>query len=103
MTATKLLERHGIIITIREILADIKSDRKKKVVLDTDTFNEIDDQYALAYCYVCDKIDLVAVHAAPYFNDRSTSFEDGMIKDYTCDNFAKEEENQKKPKKEGRK
>ena len=82
MTATKLLERHGIIMTIREILADIKSDRKKKVVLDTDTFNEIDDQYALAYCYVCDKIDLVAVHAAPYFNDRSTSFEDGMIKSY---------------------
>ena len=69
-------------MTIREILADIKSDRKKKVVLDTDTFNEIDDQYALAYCYVCDKIDLVAVHAAPYFNDKSTSFEDGMEKSY---------------------
>ena len=78
-----MLERHGIfIMTIREILADIKSDRKKKVVLDTDTFNEIDDQYALAYCYVCDKMDLVAVHAAPYFNDKSTSYEDGMLKSY---------------------
>lgn len=69
-------------MTIQEILADIKSDRKKKVVLDTDTFNEIDDQYALAYCYVSDCMDLVAVHAAPYFNDRSVSFEDGMIKSY---------------------
>ena len=69
-------------MTVQEILDDIKSDRKKKVVLDTDTFNEIDDQYALAYCYLCDKIDLVAVHAAPYFNDRSTCFEDGMLKSY---------------------
>ena len=69
-------------MTIEEILRDIKSDRKKKVVLDTDAFNEIDDQYALAYCYVCDKLELAAVHAAPYFNGRSDSFEDGMEKSY---------------------
>ncbi len=69
-------------MTVREILADIKSSRKKKVVLDTDTFNEIDDQYALAYCYLSSCMDLVAVHAAPYFNDKSISFEDGMVKSY---------------------
>ena len=37
-------------ISVEEILSDIRSDRTKKVILDTDTFNEIDDQYALAYC-----------------------------------------------------
>lgn len=36
------------------------------VVLDTDTFNEIDDQFALAYL-ICskEKLDLQAVYAAP--------------------------------------
>ncbi len=69
-------------MTVYEILEDIKSPRKKKVVLDTDTYNEIDDQYALSYCYLADIIDLVAVHAAPFHNHRSESFEDGMIKSY---------------------
>ena len=35
-------------MTLQEILADIKSPRKKKVILDTDTFNEVDDQFAVA-------------------------------------------------------
>ena len=69
-------------MTLREILGDIKSDRKKKVILDTDTFNEVDDQYALAYCYLSDKIDLMAVHAAPFHNERSESYADGMEKSY---------------------
>ena len=34
---------------IEEILFDLKSDRKKKVILDTDAYNEIDDQFAIAY------------------------------------------------------
>lgn len=69
-------------MTVQEMLADIKSRRKKKVILDTDTYNEIDDQYALAYCYLAESIDLIAVHAAPFENDNSTSFEDGMEKSY---------------------
>ena len=69
-------------MNVREILADIKSPRKKKIILDTDTFNEIDDQYALAYCYVADSMDLLAVTAAPFYNDKSINHEDGMIKSY---------------------
>lgn len=69
-------------MTVQEMLADIKSRRTKKVILDTDTYNEIDDQYALAYCYLADCIDLVAVHAAPFYNDKSENYEDGMIKSY---------------------
>ncbi len=69
-------------MTLTEILADIRSDRVKKVILDTDAFNEIDDQYALAYCYLSDAIDLLSVNAVPFHNDRSDGFEDGMLKSY---------------------
>lgn len=69
-------------MTAKEMLADIKSGRKKKVILDTDTFNEIDDQYSLAYCYLADSIELLSVNAAPFYNDNSTGFEDGMLKSY---------------------
>ncbi len=69
-------------MTIREILADVKSPRQKKVILDTDCFNEIDDQYALAYCYLSDKIDLIAVNAALFKIEDDKSFEWGMEKSY---------------------
>lgn len=56
---------------------------KVRAVLDTDTYNEIDDQFALAYALLSkEKIDLEAVYAAPYFNNRSTSPGDGMEKSY---------------------
>ena len=56
---------------------------KVRIVLDTDTYNEIDDQFALAYAYLSkEKIQLEAVYAAPYFNNRSTSAGDGMEKSY---------------------
>jgi purine nucleosidase len=56
---------------------------KVRMVLDTDTYNEIDDQFALVYAYLSpEKIQLEAVYAAPYFNNRSTSAGDGMEKSY---------------------
>lgn len=51
-------------------------------VLDTDTYNEIDDQFCLSWAELSDEIDLQAVYAAPYFNDRSTGPADGMEKSY---------------------
>ncbi len=69
-------------MTLQEILADIRSDRIKKVVVDTDAFNEIDDQFAIAYSYFSNKTDLLAVNAAPFHNDNSESHEDGMEKSY---------------------
>jgi inosine-uridine nucleoside N-ribohydrolase len=54
-----------------------------RVVLDTDTYNEIDDQYALAYCLLSpERMAVEAIYAAPYLNDRSTSAGDGMEKSY---------------------
>ena len=43
------------------------------VVLDTDTYNEIDDQFAVSYL-ICsaEKLHLQAIYAAPFFNEKST-------------------------------
>ena len=52
-------------------------------VIDTDTYNEIDDQFALAYLINSeDKIHLKAIYAAPFHNEKSSSPEDGMRKSY---------------------
>ncbi|MBQ2667113.1 MAG: nucleoside hydrolase [Clostridia bacterium] len=53
------------------------------VVLDTDTYNEIDDQFALSYMIKNDdKLNVKAIYAAPFFNDKSVSPVDGMEKSY---------------------
>lgn len=53
------------------------------VVLDTDTFNEIDDQFALAYLLKSgERLRTVGICAAPFFNKRSSSPADGMLKSY---------------------
>ena len=52
-------------------------------VLDTDTYNEIDDQFALVYALLSpEKIRLEAVYAAPFFNERSSGPADGMERSY---------------------
>lgn len=52
-------------------------------VLDTDTYNEIDDQFAVAYTLLSpERIHLKAVYAAPFFNENSTGPKDGMEKSY---------------------
>ena len=53
------------------------------IVLDTDAYNEIDDQYAIAYMVRAkEKLNPVAIYAAPFFNQKSTSPEDGMLRSY---------------------
>lgn len=69
-------------MTLNEIIADLNSPRKKKVVLDTDAFNEIDDQYAIAYCYLSERIDLLSVHAALFVHNAGDSTEKGMLQSY---------------------
>lgn len=57
--------------------------RKVNMVLDTDTFNEIDDQFAIVYALLSkDKMDLQAIYAAPFYNELSTGPKDGMEKSY---------------------
>ena len=53
------------------------------VVLDTDTYNEIDDQFALAYLLSCsEKLRIKGICAAPFFNHHSASPGDGMRKSH---------------------
>ncbi|MBS6194101.1 MAG: nucleoside hydrolase [Clostridiales bacterium] len=53
------------------------------VVLDTDTYNEIDDQYALSYLIRSDdRLKLQAIYAAPFYNQKSSEPKDGMEKSY---------------------
>ena len=70
-------------MTLSEFRALLLSDKVIDIILDTDTYNEIDDQYALAYAMLSKKkINLLSVNAAPFHNSRSSSAEEGMEKSY---------------------
>ena len=53
-------------MTEKEVIEYLRSPSVKRVVLDTDTANEADDQFALAYAALCPNIELVSVCAAPF-------------------------------------
>ena len=56
---------------------------KIDVILDTDAYNEIDDQFAIAYLLRSnDKLNTKAIYAAPFYNPNSDSAADGMEKSY---------------------
>ena len=56
---------------------------KIDVILDTDAFNEIDDQFAISMMIRSpDKFNVKAITAAPFFNDKADSPADGMEKSY---------------------
>ncbi|ANE48699.1 nucleoside hydrolase [Paenibacillus swuensis] len=58
-------------------------DRKIRMVLDTDTYNEIDDQFAVIYALKSpERMQVEAFYAAPFFNELSTGPRDGMEKSY---------------------
>jgi inosine-uridine nucleoside N-ribohydrolase len=55
----------------------------RRAVLDTDTYNELDDQFAVVYAMLSPaQIRLEALYAAPFENDRSAGPADGMEKSY---------------------
>ena len=52
------------------------------MVLDTDTYNEIDDQFAVVYSLISEGVNVEALYAAPFHNARSSGPGDGMFKSY---------------------
>ena len=53
------------------------------LVIDTDAYNEIDDQFTISYALRAqDRLHLLALCAAPFHNERSTGPADGMEKSY---------------------
>lgn len=74
-----------MLMTDSKILSRLEKPVGKKidVVLDTDTFNEIDDQYAIAYILRHpEKFDLKAIYAAPFSNRKAATPQIGMEKSY---------------------
>ncbi len=66
-----------------DLSALLASSECLNVILDTDAYNEVDDQFCLAYCMRApERIRLLSVNAAPFFNSRSSSAADGMEKSY---------------------
>ena len=56
---------------------------KIDVILDTDAYNEIDDQFAISYLLLSkEKLNTKAFYAAPFHNGLSGGPEDGMEKSY---------------------
>ena len=49
------------------------------IVLDTDAYNEIDDQFAISYAIKAkEALEVKALYAAPFLNARAKSPQDGM-------------------------
>lgn len=70
----------------KELYEVIQNMEKKKVILDTDMFNEIDDQFALTYLIKSlDVFDLQAITIAPFSKSgyaNTMTIEDGTEKSY---------------------
>lgn len=59
------------------------SGKRIPIVLDTDAFNEVDDQFAIAYAlFSQNRIALQAIYAAPFLNGRVSTPEEGMEQSY---------------------
>src|SRR5690349_19126867 len=73
---------HSLTPARRLELLDLPAARVR-MVLDTDTYNEIDDQFALVYALLsAEQLAVEAVYAAPFHNKRSSGPADGMRKSY---------------------
>jgi purine nucleosidase len=58
-------------------------DKRVAVVIDTDTYNEIDDQFAIVHALLSpESMSVEALYAAPFYNLRSESPGDGMRKSF---------------------
>lgn len=71
-------------MTLQQNMKNLQVPKGKiDVVLDTDAFNEIDDQFAIAYLLRSgEKLNTKAIYAAPFHNDNSTGPADGMERSY---------------------
>lgn len=71
-------------LSLEQRLKNLETPKKHvDMVLDTDAYNEIDDQYAISYAiHAPEKLTVKALYAAPFFNSRSTGPADGMERSY---------------------
>lgn len=68
---------------MHKILEDIKSKEIKNILLDTDAYNEVDDQFTLAYAMLSpERVRILSINAAPFLNSRCKSPAQGMELSY---------------------
>jgi inosine-uridine nucleoside N-ribohydrolase len=73
---------HAQTVDLDRLLAMPRAGRVR-AVLDTDTYNEIDDQYAVAYSLLSpERMSVEAIYAAPFVNNRAASAAEGMEQSY---------------------
>ncbi|WP_010677123.1 nucleoside hydrolase [Bacillus timonensis] len=72
------------VLTEEKLISRLNYPKNKiRAVMDTDTYNETDDQFAVVYALESsDKIEIEAFYAAPFHNELSSSPKDGMEKSY---------------------
>ena len=72
-----------IYLKISKLYKKEKHKEKINVILDTDTNNECDDQFALSYMLKSqDRFNIEAITVAPYHHDNDISIEEGQEKSY---------------------
>ncbi len=60
-----------------------EAEKPLRMVLDTDCYNEVDDQYAIAYALLCpERLKVEAIYAAPFTNNRASTPKEGMELSY---------------------
>lgn len=76
-------------VTFPQLSAGVRSERLRppagrvRMVLDTDTYNETDDQFALVHALLSpERLAVEAIYAAPFHNERSAGPGDGMELSY---------------------
>ena len=71
-------------MNFNEFVSEMKKNTVKNIILDTDTYNEIDDQFAVAWAVIENgkRLNLLSINAAPFDNNRSSGPKDGMEKSY---------------------
>ncbi|MBP3375008.1 MAG: nucleoside hydrolase [Bacteroidaceae bacterium] len=79
---TQTVLKNKTALSPETVLKHLHNGKKKKVIIDSDTYNEMDDQYAIAYALGNPNLEILSVNAAPFHNNRSTDFGDGMKKSY---------------------
>ena len=68
--------------SMTQIIEHLKAPGRKNFILDTDAYNEIDDQFAITYAMLSDNIKLLALTSAPFFNRRVRSVSEGQQKSF---------------------
>ena len=70
-------------VRVEQLKAPLTGSRPHiRAVIDTDTNNEIDDQFALVHALLSPEISIEAVYAAPFVNAHAATPEEGMTQSY---------------------